>query len=252
MRGGRSMNPKRALKDATRLPSGRARAARGLTLLEILLALIVMVLGIVGILALFPPALESSKDSMEYSQAAITGESVANALAVALRLATYDPGSGQWTAVLTHDLETSGSTVRYTFALPKLSDGLTKTRDGTRWIHHPPGVAANDDPEAQLAFALGADPWTKEQLKNVKLSDPNDPLNQFAFSFQVRKVHTLAYLEGTTKPDGRPYTLDDLDPLSKLYEFRIIIFRVQGTVEGGSEKQNKRAIAVLTTRISTK
>ncbi len=229
----------------------RARGERGLTLLEILLALIVMVVGIVGILALFPPALDSAKESMEYSQAAITGESVANALAVALRLATLEPASGIWTATLTHDLEWKKSGVRYQFTLPRLVDGLSNSREGTPWVHHPGPSAPLDSPEDQPAFVLGSDPWTAAQLEEVRKTDPNDPLSQFAFSFRVRKVHTLAWLEGKMKPDNKPYTMEDLDPISKLYEFQIIIFRLFGKREGGPE-QPKRLVAVLTTRVSTK
>ena len=229
---------------------GKTRGDRGLTLLEILLALIVMVLGIVGILSLFPPALDSAKESMEYSQAAITGESVANALAVALRLATVEPTSGVWTATLSHDLATGGNGIRYVFQLPRLVDGLSNSRDGTPWIHHPGKAPPNDSPEDQQAFIMGTDPWTKAQLEEVRKTDPNDPLAQFGFSFRVRKVHTLSWLEGKLKPDGKPYTVEDLDPISKLYEFQIIMFRMQGG-DGGA-KDPKRTIAVLTTRVSTK
>src|SRR5688572_15959050 len=203
----------------------RNRGERGLTLLEILLALIVMVIGIVGILALFPTALDSAKESMEFSQAAITGESVANALAVALRLATLEPQSGIWTAVLSHDLKAQGSPdLRYSFPLPRLTDGLSSSNEGTPWVHHPGKVAPMESPEDQSAFVLGSDPWTAAQLEEVRKTDPNDPLAQFGFAFRVRKVHTLAWLEGKMKPDGKPYRIDDLDPISKLYEFQIIIF----------------------------
>ena len=44
-------------------------AQRGMTLIEILIALIVMVLGVLGILALFPPSLEMAKESMEETNA---------------------------------------------------------------------------------------------------------------------------------------------------------------------------------------
>jgi type IV pilus assembly protein PilV len=59
----------------------RSRAAeKGMTLIEILIALIVMVLGVLGILALFPPALQSGTESMEATNAAILAESVAHGL----------------------------------------------------------------------------------------------------------------------------------------------------------------------------
>ena len=240
MAGDRAMNRKRSRDD------------RGLTLLEILLALIVLVIGIVGILALFPTALESAKESMEYSQAAITGESVANALAVALRLATLDPSTGTWSATLSHDLRQGDSSARiYKFPLPKLTEGLANSREGTNWVHHPGKQAAGKIPADQLAFEMGSDLWTAAILDEVRKTDPNDPLAQFAFSFRVRKVHTLSWLEGKMKPDGKPYTMEDLDPISKLYEFQIFIFRLLGGQEDG-KGQPKRLIAVLTTRVSTK
>ena len=230
-----------------------ARQDKGLTLLEILLALIVMVIGIVGILALFPTALDSAKESMEYSQAAITGESVANSLAVALRLATLEPASNTWTAVLSHDLQVGGSPERiYRFTLPKLVEGLSNSRDGTPWFHHPGMSSASETPEDQPAFVMGTDPWVKAELEQVRKTDPNDPLAQFAFSFRVRKVHTLAWLEGKMKADGKPYSIEDLDPISKLYEFQIIIFRLQGEPQDGGKKQPKRIVATMTTRVSTK
>jgi len=232
------------------------RQDRGLTLIEILLALIVMVLGIVGILALFPPALESAKESMENTQAAITGESIANALSVAVRFATYEPATNTWTATLTHDLEGKGSSVRYPFALPQFANtAMDSGRTGTFPQHHPGPSAATEKIEVQPAFVLGSDPWTSARLAVVRQSDPSDPLSQFAFAFRVRKVHTLAFLEGKLKADGTPWTLQDLDPLSKLYEFQITIFRLQGGpdadgVAGG--EQPKRVVAVMTTRVSTK
>jgi hypothetical protein len=231
------------------------RKDRGLTLIEILLALIVMVLGIVGILALFPPALESAKESMENTQAAIAGESVANALSVAVRFATYDPATNTWLATLTHDLQGSGMSVRYTFPLPQFSNtAMDGSRTGTFPQHHPPGVPAVENIEGQQAFGLGSDPWTSARLAEVRKSDPSDPLSQFAFSFRVRKIHTLAFLEGKLKNDGTPWTLQDLDPLSKLYEFQITVFRFAGSAEEGlgAKDQPKRAIATMTTRVSTK
>lgn len=240
MPGGSQMKPK------------RARGARGLTLLEILLALIVMVLGIVGILALFPPALESAKESMEYTQAAIVGESVANALSVGLRMATVEPASGVWTVTLSHDLETGGKAIRYNFTLPKLTDGLAGAGDGTKWVMHPGMVQSSSTPEEQNAFVLAGDFTTAEQLAEVRKTDPNDPLDQFAFSFRVRKVHTQPWLMGKLKPDGKPYTIEDLDHVTKLYEFQIFIFRLQGGPVQGGNRQPKRSVAVMTTRISTR
>ena len=61
---------------------------RGMTLIEILIALIVMVLGVLGILALFPPSLEMAKESMEETNAAMLSESVAHSLMEAFSAAS--------------------------------------------------------------------------------------------------------------------------------------------------------------------
>jgi Tfp pilus assembly protein PilV len=46
-----------------------------------------MVLGVLGILALFPPALQSGTESMEETNASIIAESVAHGLTAALQSA---------------------------------------------------------------------------------------------------------------------------------------------------------------------
>lgn len=226
------------------------RRDRGLTLIEILLALIIMVLGIVGILALFPPALQSGKEAMECTQAGITGQSVANGLTTAVRFGTYTAATGDWTCTLTHDMQNGASTL-YTFNLPKLSDG---------WKHHPPGTAAPGanvelDPELKLC----GDGWLLATVADIQAnSDPSDPLRQFAFSFDVKKINTLAYLIGTPKPGGGTYTITDLEGLVKLFEFRIHVFRLANNAVGtggtgtGSTTSTKKLVATITSRVSTK
>ncbi len=241
---------------------GAPRRERGLTLIEILLALIVMVLGIVGILALFPPALDSANDSMQMTTGAIVGESVANALTNATRFASFDPSSGIWSATLTHDLEVSGQRVIYQFQLPRFGDGMAGGNAGSMWRHHPGNMAASPEVESQPAFVLGSDPWTKETLKwHRGENDSTDPLDQFAFSFRVRKVNTLGYLLQQTKPNGGAWTVNDLEPLCKLYEYQINLFRLipssqnvgRGTeVEEPEKRQPKKHIATITSRVATK
>ncbi|MBI4565106.1 MAG: prepilin-type N-terminal cleavage/methylation domain-containing protein [Planctomycetes bacterium] len=239
------------------------RRERGLTLIEILLALIVMVLGIVGVLALFPPALDSAKESFEVTQAAILAESVANSLTNAIRFGSYDPASGALTAVFTHDLQYGARNVIYSFQLPRFAtDGMTPNKIASSARHHPGGLPPIADVAEQPAFVLGGDPWTAEQLKyNREKSDASDPLDQFAFSFRVSKVNTLRHLLDQMKPDGQRYSEADLDPLCKLYEFQITVFRLIGprpdpasgtAAESPGKSQPKRPIATITTRVSTK
>ncbi len=237
---------------------GTRDSQRGVTLIEILLALIVMVLGIVGILALFPAALQSSKESMEETQAGITGESVAQALTNSLRFAQWNSTTGTYDVVMTHDLKYGATGVKYPFSLPKLVN--------EDWVHHPglAGVAANAnyDPETLPAFNLGdpvGDPWVYSAVETVRnTNDMSEPYRQFGFSFSVMKINTLAYLINTPKPDGSGnYTEADLEGLAKLYEFRINIFRMLSTDTGtgtssGNSGPTKHLIATITHRVSVK
>lgn len=224
----------------------RKRAgARGMTLIEILLALIVMALGVLGILALFPPAMESAKASMEETNAALVGESVAQALTNSMRLGVFDLTKKETVITLTHDLQAGSLKMKYQFTLPKI------TGTNPSWYHYPSSPnpstgtpdtgavqAANYKPEEDVRlFQLGGDGWVYETTQNVqKTNDPTDSYAQFAFSFDVRKVYTMEYLDGKPNPDksNAPYTAADLDPLMKLYEFKIYVFRTAQQMAAGS------------------
>jgi len=245
---------------------------KGLTLIEILLALIIMVVGLVGILALFPPALESAKISMEETNAAIIAESVAHALTNSVRFSVYDDGGGTpvWRAVLTHDLKGStGNAGTYNFTLPPLDTNGDGKSDDDDWIHHPPGSGKpNPMIEKDEIFTLkGDDSVIRSHDEVVKASGGSDPYDQFAFSYDVRKINTLEYLVSGTDPttgsnfikqDGTPYTLQDLDNMVKLYEFHIHIFRTYskgssgGTSTASDQELGKNWIATVRNRVSTK
>ena len=128
--------------------TARANGRRGVTLIEILLALIIMVLGVVGILALFPGALMLAGESMEDTQSSIVGESVAHALVNALRNAEFDKATLQYKCVLVHDLYSSepsaagnGERGRYEFILPK---GDTTGAAATPWYHFPSSTRSEE------------------------------------------------------------------------------------------------------------
>ena len=216
---------------------------RGTTLTEILLALIVLVLGVMGILALFPTALQQATESMEDTVSGTISQSLGQAMVNAMQFSTYDKVSDTWVVTFTHDLGAGGSKVRYTFTLPKLTDG---------WKHYPSGVppppadvgsiVPTDYEASNLLFHMGQDDWTFSTVETVKaVNDPSDSYQQLAFSFDVKKINTVEHLINPVplpKPGaaGGFYTIADLEPLTRLYEFEFHIYRVakqEGMFQGG-------------------
>jgi type II secretory pathway pseudopilin PulG len=257
----------------------RNRAAeQGMTLIEILIALIVMVLGVLGILALFPPALQMGSESMEETNAAILGESVAHALVGAFQTVEEDRTAAtlKLKATISHDLKAGSANGRYTFVLPNLPANPLTNPD---WSHYPSmasppgqgGSPASGDPGAKMTggswdpenddrhFQLGGDQLVINTVKSVHdMNDPTDPLTQFGFSFDVRKVDDMWYQRknpGAVDPYlKRPLMPDEYEAMVKLYEVRIHIMRIsaQGTAGGGAGAVYRRYITSITKRISVR
>ena len=244
----------------------KRRREGGLTLIEILLALLVMVLGLLGILALFPQALQSSRESVEETYGAVLAESVAHSVKTAIQFGKYEPTTSYWTCVMAHDLKSANAVVRFTFALPKLADN---------WKHFPSGSGGGatadqgmpptpsgpgvTGPEQDPHFNLGGDQWIYAVVDNVwKVNDPTDPYTQFAFSFDLRKINTMDYLlrpvPQINPATGAVYTEADLEPITKLYELRVNVFRTatQLGAGGGAATTRKILITQVNYRIGTK
>jgi type IV pilus assembly protein PilV len=254
----------------------RARSrSRGMTLIEILIALIIMVLGVLGILALFPPALQSGTESMEATNAAILAESVAHALVSAFTTVEEDktttPGATlKLRATLTHDAKSGTTNNRYTFILPPLPTNPLTNLD---WYHYPssanPGGQGGNPPTGDAGskmtggtwdpetddrlFQLGGDKALLDTVNDVRtVNDPTDPLTQFAFSFDVRKVDTMWYQRrnpGAIDPyRNAPIQPQEYEAMMKLYEIRIHILRV--SAEAGTNTAYRRYITTFTKRIA--
>jgi type II secretory pathway pseudopilin PulG len=256
----------------------RARE-RGMTLIEILIALIVMVLGVLGIMALFPPSLQMAAEAMEETNAALLAESVAHSMAEAFSAAEEDKQAPKLLlrCTMSHDMKAGDKTRgRYTFVLPPLPTNPLTNPD---WYHYPsssmpPGQgspAAGDngskmvsmswDPtEDDRHFQLGGDQWTVDTVQSVhEMNDMTDPLLQFAFSFDIRKVDDMWYQRrnsGAIDP-YRNVALkpDDYEAMEKLYEVRIHVLRI--THQGGSGGKvegdvSRRYITTVTKRISVR
>jgi prepilin-type N-terminal cleavage/methylation domain-containing protein len=83
------------------------RRERGFTLIEILIAIVILVLGISGIITLFPTAIRSGNQTVEDSYAAAFTQSVVDAVSVGLREARYrvQDNNGRWWTyfIIDHD-----------------------------------------------------------------------------------------------------------------------------------------------------
>lgn len=261
---------------------------RGLTLIEILLSLLVLVVGILGILALFPAALVASRDTLDQRHAINLAESLKNALGNAFRF-TYpastldvngDGANDGGKVVMTHDMF-AGTNFPYLFFPPKL-DGTTAAvppRDATSTIsyrRHPPrpadgagGTKIVRDGSGNFPspvkdatgdfpyFRLSTEAWTNAnnrfitgQVAGEGGNDPSEPYAQYVFNFDVAKVYTLSYLEGDPKPGGGTYTKDDLDPSIRLFEIRINVMRSKG--DAANTANTRDYILTVTHRLALK
>ena len=108
-------------------------------------------------------------------------------------------------------------------------------------------------------FQLGGDKMVIDSVKSVHdINDPTDPLTQFAFSFDIRKVDDMWYQRrngGAIDPyRNKAMTPEEYESLEKLYEIRIHILRIsnQGATGGGEGAVSRRYITSFTKRISVR
>jgi hypothetical protein len=198
------------------------RARGGFTILEILIAIIVLLVGIVGILALFPVGISNVGDSTGDTVAANLAASVHAALVAAHRqvvvpLPAAGGAAGPPKVTLIHDLAPANAgTGRYEYELPVLSDcynPVTSKTPKQGWdakypCLHPDPAKAN----GAKCFALGNDPWLGATRRDVRATSDNTEMYWgYGFSFKVRKVQTV--------PAGGN---------SGLYEYTIYVYRIPG------------------------
>jgi len=116
------------------------------------------------------------------------------------------------------------------------------------------------DPETDdRHFQLGGDQWLLDTVEDVhKVNDPTDPLTQFAFSFDIRKVDDMYYQRRDPKAvdpiRGVVLKPDEYEAMAKLYEVHIHILRIshEGAVGGGEGAVYRRYITTFTKRIAVK
>jgi hypothetical protein len=178
--------------------SKRLKGAQGFTLVEILLALIVLIIGVTGVLILYPEAIRASSESTEDSHAVTLSNSVCEALVAATRSIYYNPEEDRYYFIFVHDLggdPVSGEEITgvvYQAPLPKI---YRDDRPEEGWWSYPKATLRDDpkpsdNPEDDPAFGICADPWLKRSWQAViDTNDPTDPYKWYAFSFDIRRVN---------------------------------------------------------------
>ena len=188
------------------------RLCAGLTLIEILIAIIILTIGVISILSIFPPSIKSASSSIDDTVAAKIAESVSDALNIAMRSATPETKDKASKAVIVHDGLTNGS---YEFALPLPVDPPPGP-DKPRFFAHPAGNptdVSNSSPKPSDAFWLGNTEFMKKVIDDVvKGPDPSDSYGQYGFTFTIKRMD-----------DDRP-TGEASNPL---FQFAIAVYRNQ-------------------------
>lgn len=167
----------------------RARRA-GFTILEILIAIVVLVLGITGIIALFPTAIESGNKTVEDSYAAAITQSVVDAVIVGVRESRYTTKQGGRVYtyfVFNHDgvldqPPTSPQDFDATPTDPQKKQGSIWRRDYCVVLPQPrtdESGGANTNAQLEPNFMYPVPSYVREsENENTKESDPG--LNQRA------------------------------------------------------------------------
>jgi len=202
-----------------RIPPVRVR--NGLTLIEILVAIIVLMIGVVGILALFPSAIKTTRYSVEDTISATIAESVADALTIAMRSGTPENAKEPAEATLVHDGLPNGF---YAFALPKPQDPAP----AQLWVFAHPASDPKDVSSPRLnpndAFKLGGTDFIKDVVDDIKKGpDPTETYNQYAFTFTISRVDDIR----------DPKETGPLFIAKPLYQFAISIYRLPPGYEPG-------------------
>ncbi len=190
------------------LTSGKRlrRTRGGFTLVEILMALLVLTVGIVGLVALFPAAIGATRESIEDTTAAIVAQSVHNALVTAFRSAAAETTNASPVTFYHDGLPNGVYTFNRPLAIgsqvlvpdPAATTDPTKGTDATRTVF----LCANRLGNSQLSYIRnsmlniaevydGATP-TELQASDRLESDPTEKLDQYSFCIVIRRETPVA------------------------------------------------------------
>lgn len=164
-------------------PSGirtRGRWNSGFTILEILIAMVVLTVGVLGLLALFPIGIQSTTHTVRDSRSSLLARSIQEAITVAMRVS---PDETTNAAVLVqHDGFAGG---QYTFARPLVA--------GAAGQIYCPAPGGGTDPTGDT-FELAKDAQAFAAVQDIRDPamglgiDPTEPTQQYSFGFLVQRV----------------------------------------------------------------
>ena len=160
----------------------RRTAQRGFTILEILIALVVLGIGILGIVALFPVGIKSTSGSVNDSNAAMLADSVYSALLSAFR--TSSPEAVDPAVRICHDGCPASQNYSYAFNRP-----TTPNPAGPPVVV--PTAGQGTDPTA-MVFLLGRDPLFSAALNNIRTTrgEQVNIYDQFSWRLEVIRPTT--------------------------------------------------------------
>lgn len=200
----------------------------GFTLIEILIALVLLMVGIVGILSLFPVAIKNVNSAVEDSASSNLAQSLYSSMTEAMRR----PVTG--VVYLTHDGLPGGM---LNFPLP--------VSVGAPVLYPAPG--SGTDPTLQV-YQLGTDLRTVAQVNDIQKpppawsrgGDPTEPTRQYSFQFEVSKPPESVIVVDTA---GTTTNLP-------LYQFRFVIYRSYFTTVVPVGKTHPAQVKEFTTFIA--
>lgn len=203
----------------------------GFTLIEILISLVILMIGIVGIISLFPVGMKNVSESNKDSTAGALAQSLNSAMTEAMRRPNTVGD-----IILVHDgLQPSGTAQTYTFALPA-TVGVTSTH---------PMVGMGTDTTKQV-FQLGMEASTDAVILDITApvtglgGDPTEPLRQYSFQFIVTKP-----------PEANMSMGPGLPPVPiPLYEYKFLVYRSYEALVVPAGTTHPRLVREFTTLIA--
>jgi hypothetical protein len=146
----------------------------------------ILMVGLVGIYALFPAGIHSTKESVQDSRAAIIAESFFDALKAAMRSAQSTP-QGNLRIMPVHD----GVPSNWYVILPRTTSVKT---DHPNYSGGNPALGSSPPGSASdfggYLFRMGTDQYIQDILNDERQPrhDPSDALDQYVLAFSVVKV----------------------------------------------------------------